>query len=72
MAMTPFAKATIGHLDIRNALSDISSDILTVQDLAEKAGRTGSVDAEVYLTMALSGLEIKMSNFAETMRQKLA
>jgi len=70
--MTPFAREAIGHRDIRNALSDISSDILSVQEKIEKADKTGSIDDEIYLTMALSGLEIKMTNFAETMRKKLA
>lgn len=70
--MTPFARETIGHRDIRNALSDIQSDIETVQELADKADRTGGVDDQVKLTLALSGLEIKMTNFAETMRKKLA
>ena len=70
--MTPFAKQTIGHQDIRNALSDIASEIQTTQELTETADRTGRIDDEVKLTLALSGLEIKMTNFATTLREKLA
>lgn len=70
--MTPFARESIGHQDIRNALSDISSDIRTVQEQIEKADKSGNITDEVNLTLSLSGLEIKMTNFAETMRKKLA
>lgn len=70
--MTPFAKGTIGHQDIRNALSDIASEIETVQGLIETADRTGRIDDEVKLTLQLSGLEIKMTNFSTTLREKLA
>lgn len=72
MSANPFVKETIGHRDIKNALSDIKADIETAQDLSEKVERTTSIDDEIKLTLHLSGLEIKMTNFAEMLRKKLA
>lgn len=72
MITTPFVRETIDHTDVRNALSDISSDINVVQELIEKADRSRSIDDEVRLTLQLSGLEIKMTNFAQMLRKKMA
>jgi len=70
--ITPFARETINHMDVRNALSDISSDIQTVQELIEKADRSQSIDDEIRMTLQLSGLEIKMTNFAKNLRKMMA
>ena len=70
--ITPFNTETISHIDIRNALSDINSDINVVQELIEKADRTQSIDDEIKMTLQLSGLEIKMTNFSKMLRKKMA
>lgn len=56
--------------DLKNALSDIGAEILPLMELIDKSERTGRVDDEIQMVLALSGLEIKMSNFAKAMREK--
>lgn len=62
----------VDTVDIRNALSDIKTDLENCQELVAKAERTVSIDDEVQMVLALSGLEIKMSNFAKVMRERFA
>jgi hypothetical protein len=61
----------LSKVDVRNALSDIRSDIQTALEQTEKAENSGSIDAEIQLTLTLSGLEIKMTNFARMLHERL-
>lgn len=69
---TPFSKERYDIADFRNALTDIKSDIETILPLIDKADLSSSIDVEAQMLLALSGLEIKMTNFAEDLRRKLA
>jgi hypothetical protein len=68
---TPFSYQPYSTVDFRNALSDIKNDISNIEPLIDKYERTNSPDDEAKMLIALSGLEIKMSNFARDMRNKL-
>jgi hypothetical protein len=69
----PFLKeGTLDTLDFRNALSDIKSDIDNCQALIAAYEKSQRMHDEVQMVMALSGLEIKMSNFARMMRDRFA
>lgn len=54
---------------IRNALSDIKNDIEDCQALLEQYERNTSMDNEIVLSINLSGLEIKQTNFAKDLRE---
>lgn len=54
--------------ELGNALRDIHSDIETALDAIDTADRHQSVTDHMRASMILSGLEIKMSNFAAAMR----
>lgn len=69
---TPFARAPYSTVDFRNALADITSDIEVLQPLIARFDMTGSVDDEARMLLQMSGLEIKMTNFAADMRRKLS
>lgn len=56
--------------DIRNALSDIKTDIEKCQEEQDQLDRSWSEQKEMMLVMDLSGLEIKMTNFADALRKK--
>lgn len=68
---TPFARAQYSTVDFRNALADITSDIETLQPLIARFDMTGNLDDEARMLLHMSGLEIKMTNFARDMRSKL-
>ncbi len=67
----PFIQPGVGldTVSIRNALSDMKTDINTVLGLVEKYERTRSIDDEMKVALAMSGFEIKASNFARDMRE---
>ena len=69
---TPFSVAPYNVVDFSNALYDIQGDIDTVQPLIEKFRRSNSPDDEARMLLSMSSLEIKMTNFANDMRRKLA
>lgn len=69
---TPFSKERYNIADFRNALTDIKSDIETTLPLIDKADLSSSADVEMQMLLMLSGLEIKMTNFAQDLRKKLA
>ena len=69
---TPFSKERYSISDFRNALTDIKSDIETTLPLIDKADLSNSADVEMQMLLMLSGLEIKMTNFAQDLRKKLA
>jgi hypothetical protein len=69
---TPFSKERYSIADFRNALTDIKSDIETTLPLIDKADLSSSADVEMQMLLMLSGLEIKMTNFAQDLRKKLA
>jgi hypothetical protein len=69
---TPFSVAPYNVVDFSNALYNIQGDIDTVQPLIEKFRRSNSPDDEARMLLAMSSLEIKMTNFANDMRRKLA
>ena len=54
--------------ELGNALRDIHSDIEVALDAIDTADRHESVTDHMRASMILSGLEIKMSNFAAAMR----
>lgn len=66
-----FAQAPYSIVDIRNALSDIKSDIDHVMSLIEIYERSNSFDDECRMLIALSGTEIKMTNLSADLRRKL-
>ena len=67
----PFDYSKLANLtDLRNALTDIHSDIELAIQAIDKADLQQSVDAHMRAAMVLSGLEIKMTNFAADMRKK--
>jgi hypothetical protein len=70
--MTPFSKAPYNPVDFSNALYDIRNEIDTIQELIGKFRRTQNLDDEARMLLAMSGLEIKMTNFAQDMRRKLS
>lgn len=69
---TAFSKERYNIVDFRNALTDIKSDIETTLPLVDKADLSSSADVEMQMLLMLSGLEIKMTNFAQDLRKKLA
>lgn len=71
MLQTPFSYQPYSTLDFRSALSDIKRDIVDIEPLIDKYERTNSPDDEARMLIALSGLEVKMTNFASDMRKKL-
>lgn len=56
--------------ELGNALRDIHSDIEAALDAIDNAERTRSVNDHMRASMILSGVEIKMTNFAAEMRKK--
>ena len=56
--------------DVSNALSDIKKDLEDAQEKIAKTQRNQTVNTHVQAALALSGLEIKMSNFAADLRKK--
>lgn len=62
----------VDTVDIRNALSDIKKDLENCQELVAKSERSISIDDEIQMVLALSGLEVKMTNFAKDMRERFA
>ena len=71
MQATPFSRAPYSTIDFRNALADITSDIEMLQPLIARFEMTDNLDDEARMLLAMSGLEIKMTNFARNMRSKL-
>lgn len=67
----PFDYSKLANLtSLRNALTDIHSDIESAIDAIDKADLQQSVQAHMNAAMILSGVEIKMTNFAREMREK--
>lgn len=67
----PFDYSRLANLtDLRNALTNIHEDIELAIQAIDKADLSRSVDAHMRAAMVLSGLEIKMTNFAADMRRK--
>lgn len=67
----PFDYSKLVNLrEIANALRDIHSDIETALDAIDIAERRRSLDDHMRAAMILSGVEIKMTNFAADMRKK--
>jgi hypothetical protein len=60
----------VDFTDISNALYDIKREIEDAQEKIEKTRRNRTVNTHVQAALALSGLEIKMSNFAADLRKK--
>lgn len=56
--------------ELGNALRDIHTDIETALDAIDNAEKTRSVTDHMRAAMILSGLEIKMTNFASDMRKR--
>lgn len=63
-------KKLLSFTDLSNALKDIRSDIETALDAIDNADKTRGLNDHMRASMILSGLEIKMSNFAQHMREK--
>lgn len=55
---------------LANALRDIHTDIESALDAIEEADRKQDVMGHMRASMVLSGLEIKMTNFAADMRRQ--
>lgn len=71
MMHKPFDYAKLVSLgQFQEALSDIKNDIDAVQELIAKAELTQDPLAHMRCAMAMSGLEIKMTNFAKHMRER--
>lgn len=70
--ITPFSKEQYSIADIREALSTIKSEIEAIQPLVEKADLSSGFDDAAKMLLALSGLEIKMTNFSRDLCRKLA
>lgn len=67
----PFQYENMVNLpDLGNALRDIHTDIETALDAIDNTEKTRSVTDHMRTAMILSGLEIKMTNFAAEMRRK--
>lgn len=67
----PFdARKPLDLADLRSALTDIRGDIEAVIDGIDKADLSRSQNDHMRVIMAMSGLEIKMTNFAVDMRRK--
>ena len=67
----PFDYSKLANLtELRNALANIHEDIELAIQAIDKADLQQSVDAHMRAAMVLSGLEIKMTNFAADMRRK--
>ena len=56
--------------EIANALRDIHSDIEIALDAIDIAERRRGINEHMQAAMILSGIEIKMTNFAAEMRRK--
>jgi hypothetical protein len=61
---------SVDDTGISTALSDIRRDIDMTQPLIDKADLSSSADVEMQMLMFLSGLEIKMTNFANDPKVK--
>lgn len=67
----PFDYSKLVNLtELRNALTDIHSDIESAIEAIDKADLQQSTTTHMRAAMVLSGLEIKMTNFAHAMREK--
>lgn len=67
----PFDYSKLANLSgLANALRDIHTDIETALDAIDDAERSQSIDGHMRTAMILSGLEIKMTNFAADMRRQ--
>ena len=55
---------------LRNACIDIRQDLQDAIEAIDKADLQQSVDAHMRASMILSGVEIKMTNFAADMRRQ--
>lgn len=71
-ASNPFMKKRVDTVDLRNALSDITTNIQEVQGYIAKFEATLKADHEITMCLNLSSLEIKMSNFAKMLREAYA
>lgn len=69
MATNPYAKLT-KLSDILPTLSEIQNKIETCQSLVETADRSESIQSHFNAGLALSDLEITMSNFAVVLRER--
>jgi len=59
------------HLgQFNSALQDIKKDIEAAQEKIEKAERTQNTMDHMQAGLALSGVEIKMTNFAQHLRER--
>lgn len=56
--------------DFSEALSLIKHDIDAAQEVIDRAERYRTPDTHFQAALALSGLEIKMTNFAKSMRER--
>jgi hypothetical protein len=56
--------------EFSSALYDISNDIETAQELIAKCERNQTFETHMQAGLALSGLEIKMTNFAQALRER--
>jgi hypothetical protein len=63
-------KQLVNLKEFRSALYDIASDIENAQELIAKAERNQTFETHMQAGLALSGLEIKMTNFALTVRER--
>ena len=67
----PFDYSKLANLtDLRNACVSIREDLLAAIEAIDKADLQQSMDAHMRAAMILSGVEIKMTNFARDMREK--
>jgi hypothetical protein len=63
-------KQLVNLKEFRSALYDIANDIENAQELIAKAERNQTFETHMQASIALSGLEIKMTNFALTLRER--
>jgi hypothetical protein len=67
----PFDYTKLANLtDLRNALSQIREDCQDAMEAIDRADLQQSPEKHMAAAMILSGLEIKMTNFAAHMRAK--
>jgi hypothetical protein len=62
----------IDYNGLQNAIPDILSDFRRLQEELTRLTITGSANAEMQVGLCLSGIEIKLTNFTQEIRRKLA
>jgi hypothetical protein len=69
MPNNPLLQKIVNFSDLESGLRNIHGDIESVLDVLEKHNKRNSGDSEMNFLMAMSGLELKMSQLCKEFRE---